>query len=691
VSIGVFTKLRKAISGDLSTFGGPTLSDAASGRLRAEQMAAVMRYSPAMMLANACNALILVAAVWPSPQARPALAWASLVVALSMLHGRRRHRAPAGVTQIVSERAVTRTTRNALMLGCIWGALPLLFFGRATSGGQLIITCLCGGMLCGGAFAFAALPVAAIAFMTPIFIGSAIAIATNGDHAYVLVALLMIVYTSILLTGVFSHALQVAHKLVSQIEVEREMRRDPLTGLPNRLSFAESLQKSLARLSQCDTSLALFYLDLDEFKAVNDRFGHAAGDELLIQAAGRLQATTRTIDTIARLAGDEFAVIATVKEPDEAAALADRIAKAFDEPFIVTGSPVTATVTVGIALAPSDGVEADCLVKNADAALYHAKRRLGRSIQFFDTQDAKEARERRILERDLRKALERQEFFLVFQPVFNLDQDRITNYEALLRWRHPIRGVIGPGSFIRAAEETGLIGSIGHWVIREACQAAVSWPPTTSVAVNISTAQLCDGLLLPLVMTVLEDTGLSASRLEIEITESIFASGSNAGVSLLKNIRNLGARISLDDFGTGFSSLTYLRTMPLDKVKIDVSFIRDMLTDSGCFSIVKSVIALAHDFGLSTTAEGVERNDQLTCLRKLGCTEVQGNLLGAPEPMVRRGASITARVDDWRRNRLGQRGKAAYHLSVSRVRRCRRAHGLSDRSFGFISGSSRST
>jgi diguanylate cyclase len=513
------------------------MNDAVSSRIRAEQIATIIRYSPGMMLANSCNALILVAALWTSSEGPAAIAWASVVVGFAIFYGMKSQHSLTARPQFVSARVVTRAACNALLLGSLWGALPLLFFGKASSGGQLIITCLSAGMLCGGAFAFASIPVAAIAFTGPIFIGSAIAIATNGDSVYFLVALLMVVYTGVLLSGVFAHALQLTYRLMAQIEVETEMRKDSLTGLPNRLAFEEQLQSALARMSRSGEQFALFYLDLDDFKSVNDKFGHAVGDKFLVLAADRLRSITRNIDTTARLAGDEFAVIAeTIKQPAQTTMLAKTIVEMFDDPFVVAGIPIMATVSIGIAMAPSDGGDAESLLKSADSALYRAKRRMGGAVQFFDSRHSNDARERRALEQDLRGALDRGEFFLVFQPMLNLKKGRVSSCEALLRWKHPAKGIIGPMNFIRTAEETGLIDPIGEWVIRQACQFAVSWPHNIKVAVNFSAAQFRNAGILPVIVSALADATLSPSRLEIEVTESVFISETDIGLHLLNDL-----------------------------------------------------------------------------------------------------------------------------------------------------------
>ncbi len=377
----------------------------------------------------------------------------------------------------------------------------------------------------------------------------------------------------------------------------------------------------------------MLYLDLDEFKSVNDRLGHAAGDELLVQIANRLKSCARASDSVARLGGDEFAIIANnINSSDEALAFAERLIETFGDPFIIDGSEVYNTVSIGIAMASSAGVGSDVLLKNADTALYRAKSEIDGSVQIFEPHLDTKARERRVIERDLRLALARDELFLVFQPFLDLAQNRLTGCEALLRWRHPIRGIIFPEEFIQIAEATELIHPIGEWVIREACRAASDWPKDTKIAINFSPVQFRKASIFPWFIKALADVGVSPSRLEIEITESTILSENDFAVSMMNKLLDLGTKFSLDDFGTGYASLSCLRKFPFSRVKIDSSFVREMLTDPDSASIVRSVIGLAHDLGIGVTAEGVETQEQLSYLRATTCGQVQGFLISEPKP-----------------------------------------------------------
>jgi diguanylate cyclase (GGDEF)-like protein len=382
VELHFSASIRQMLSGDLAIFGGPAIVELpAAGRIRAEQISIIKRYLPWMMLANAFNALILVAALWQSPDKPLVLGWASLIIGFAALHTRKR--GVASNPQSVSERAILRAVSNAFLLGSIWAALPVIFFESASSGGQLIITCLCTGMLAGGAFAFASIPMAAIAFMSPIFIGSGIAIAENDDRAYYLVAMLMVVYTSVLLRGVFVQAFGLVNRMLAQFKAEQEACTDPLTRLANRISFQKELERALARLARYGEHFAVLYVDVDDFKGVNDRLGHAVGDKLLMQMAERLRAAVRVVDTVARLGGDEFAIIAAgVSNPREALSVVERIIHAVGVPFVIHGLRFSKAVSIGIALAPSDGSDTDTLLNRADQAMYGAK--AGASVQFFN-------------------------------------------------------------------------------------------------------------------------------------------------------------------------------------------------------------------------------------------------------------------------------------------------------------------
>jgi diguanylate cyclase (GGDEF)-like protein len=418
---------------------------------------------------------------------------------------------------------------------------------------------------------------------------------------------------------------------------EREKRitqlafNDSLTGLPNRAFFRQHLDLELRQAERRGGSgLALLCVDLDNFKAVNDTLGHPIGDELLRAVAARLGASVGDA-MVARLGGDEFIIILSHRDAHEAAgAIAGRLIAALAEPFEVRGNELTAGASVGIAMAPGDGTDADTLLKHADLALYQAKGEGGGTYRFFEAEMNARAQSRHRLEGDLRRAITNGEFELYYQPLFDMETNRIGSFEALIRWNHPTRGLVAPDEFIPLAEETGLIVPIGSWVIQEACRQAMKWPHDIRVAVNVSSVQFRKPGLANVLMQALAASGLDPKRLEVEITESIFLESSEALIAILHSLRTMGIRIALDDFGTGYSSLSYLQSFPFDKIKIDRSFIQQMLSRSGSTAIVHAITDLARALGMETTAEGVESNEQLAELRLHGCSSVQGYLFSRP-------------------------------------------------------------
>jgi diguanylate cyclase (GGDEF)-like protein len=623
---------RRLISQILSYPNSSAQDEAVEGRVRAEQINNIKRYLTWILLANICNALVLVAALWASPLRRLAVAWASAIVIVGLYYGLRQRRTARITPRHVSARTINRTIRNSLLLGGLWATLPLIFFAEASPGGQVIIACLCAGMLGGGAFALASIPAAAVAFTTPIVVTSAVTIGRSGDAAYALVAILMISYISVLWRGIYVYASQIVKRVAEQVKAEREVRRDELTRLPNRLAFFEELESAFLRRTRVCEQFAVLYLDLNDFKIVNDRYGHATGDKLLVEVGRRLRESVRQVDLVARLGGDEFAVVvANAQDAAIPTALAARIVTSLDRPFVIGGGEVYIGTCVGIALAPTDGDNAELLLKSADEALYDAKHRPGGVIQLFDAGYRDAARQRRKLERDLRYALSRGEFFLVFQPIFNLQSKRIAGCEALLRWRHPNLGVRLPNEFMKTMEETTLITKVGQWVLAEACKTAVTWPGSMRVAVNVSAVQLQNSKLLFSIVNALNVSNLPARRLEIEITETAVIDDSDQVLSNLKALRELGVRIALDDFGTGYSSLTCVQKLSPDSIKIDGSFVRELVTNAGSRSIVKSVIYLSRDLSINVVAEGIETSEQLNFLRLNDCNEGQGHFVGMPK------------------------------------------------------------
>ena len=426
--------------------------------------------------------------------------------------------------------------------------------------------------------------------------------------------------------------------ITAQKQAERQIaymaRHDALTSLANRAVLLEKMEEALARLRRHGTRFTVFMLDLDLFKTVNDSLGHPVGDELLKVVASRLSSCTRSTDTVARLGGDEFAILTTANgdQREAAIATANRLLAAVAAPYDLDGHHLNIGTSIGIALAPEHGSEVDQLVKNADLALYKAKSE-GRDVfRFFEDAMGVEACRRRAHQVDLHNALINDEFELHYHPIVDIQTRETASIEALIRWRHPRRGMISPADFIPLAEETGLINAIGDWVLRKACSDAVDWAPHIKVSVNLSAVQFRKISPLENFCQILGETGLPPERLELEITESVLLESSAENVETLHRLRLMGISIVLDDFGTGYSSLSYLRMFPFDRIKIDRSFVRELAKNADCAAIVSAVAGLGRSLRIGTVAEGVETEDQLLLVHAAGCTHAQGFLFGRPCP-----------------------------------------------------------
>jgi diguanylate cyclase (GGDEF)-like protein/PAS domain S-box-containing protein len=419
----------------------------------------------------------------------------------------------------------------------------------------------------------------------------------------------------------------------AEAEISFLAHHDALTGLPNRPHFRERMEKALANIRLGD-SLAVLCIDLDRFKQVNDTLGHPIGDRLLQAAAERMRNSLREEDMIARFGGDEFAILQVgADQPDGATGLANRIIEKLSQPFTIEGQQIDVGCSVGIAIAPGDSVDVDRLIRNADMALYRAKADGKGTFHFFERDMDARMQNRRTLELDLRKAIVNGELKLFYQPIIALDSQRLSGFEALLRWNHPTRGFITPDEFVPLAEQVGLIVPIGEWVLQEACLQAAKWPENLYVAVNLSAVQFRTRALLPTVVNALAHSGLSPKRLEVEITETVLLQNEETVRTILHQFHGLGIRIAMDDFGTGYSSLGYLQSFPFDKIKIDRSFVQDLSTRSDCRAIVQAIAGLGASLGISVTAEGIETLEQLKSLQVDGCTEGQGYLFSPAVPV----------------------------------------------------------
>jgi diguanylate cyclase (GGDEF)-like protein len=430
--------------------------------------------------------------------------------------------------------------------------------------------------------------------------------------------------------------LDVTEQHRSEARIAYMARHDALTDLPNRMLLRERLESALTGIRRGGRHLAVLVLDLDRFKEVNDTLGHPVGDALLKVAADRLRSCVRETTTVARLGGDEFAIIEDVTDGGvEAAALAERIHRTLSAPFDLGDHQVAIGASIGIAVAPGDGADSDSILKNADLALYRAKADGRGTHRFFEPEMDRAMQERRDLERDMRSALVNGEFELHYQPIVDVVSDEICGCEALLRWNHPRRGLVSPADFISLAEETGIIVPLGEWAIKTACREAASWPTDLRIAVNLSPAQLKSVELVPAVVRALADAGIAPDRLELEVTESVMMQDSKIAFAMLNQLHTLGVRIALDDFGTGYSSLSFLQRFPFDKIKIDRSFVNDLLDERDDSRLIaRAVLRFAVSLGKTTTAEGVETREQLEILRTERCAEIQGYYVSRPKCAV---------------------------------------------------------
>jgi diguanylate cyclase (GGDEF)-like protein len=441
------------------------------------------------------------------------------------------------------------------------------------------------------------------------------------------------------ITHYVTYFIDISYRKQAENELRRLAKFDALTGLPNRSLFLDRLEHALAQARRGGRRLALLFIDLDNFKHVNDSLGHAAGDELLRAVAARLQSGTRSADTVARLGGDEFTVI--VEDPADDAAVAtvaQKLIESLAREFVIVGQRVRVSPSIGIALSPEHGSASQELLMHSDIAMYHAKAEGRNNFQFSRPERKARVLERIALEGKLRAALADDALELHYQPKFSADTSRITGLEALLRWNDPVEGMIPPSRFIPVAEESGLIVELGHWVLRRACTQAAAWQARGldpgSVAVNLSARQFRDRDLIGDIREVLQACGLAPERLELEITESTLAADIEYAIQVLSGLRALGVRLALDDFGTGYSSLSYLRRFPIHTLKLDRSFLRDVPGNAQDSRMVESIVRLAHDLGVGVTAEGIEREEQREFLRRCGCEELQGYLFARPLPVA---------------------------------------------------------
>lgn len=629
---GALSRLRRFFEGDPLAFDHRTVSPAVRARFRAEQLSDLEKSTPGAMLASCFSALTFAMSMWATPQADEARAWAASIFILGGVIYARRMSAPQTHRRAASTNGVWRATANALMHASLWGALPIFFFAEASPPQQFLIACFCFTTLFGGGFALSMIPVSMFAHIIPIVAGLIVAVVNAHNPIFDVAAGVVAIYAVVIINAAINRAAMAARRCAAEAAAEEGALRDELTKLPNRVAFREELTRAFARHARVNERFALMCFDLDGFKSVNDSMGHETGDAVLIEAARRVRVSTRESDLIARLGGDEFALIAVdIRSVEDAVSIAERILNAFRAPFEVGGRSFSISVSIGVAIAPSDGVDPESLLRNADNAMY-ATKQAGRCGYTLFRDRFGFVAERNTLDAELDRAFAKKELFMVFQPFVDTETLETTGFEALLRWRHPARGVLSAGEIIPLFERAGQIDMVGAWALEESMAIAATWPDHLRVAVNISALQLRKPNFEQTVLSALARSGLDPRRLELELTETAMILDGERAFEMLASLRRLGIRTALDDLGTGYSSLANLVGLPLDRVKIDRSFVANLETNPMCASVTKLSVELGRSLSLAVTAEGVEDRRQLEMLRAFGCREAQGYLFSQPRP-----------------------------------------------------------
>ena len=439
--------------------------------------------------------------------------------------------------------------------------------------------------------------------------------------------------------GVIEHFISTGKDITEQMQTRERLhhlsQHDLLTGLPNRMLFNDRLEQAIPRARRSGGILAVLLVDMDRFKNINETLGFDCGDHMLQAVGGRLLSSTRDGDTVARLGDDEFAIIIEdIQQPEDIPKIIEKIISSLSQAYYIDDHELFVTSSIGVSIYPTDGLQPELLVQNADVAIHHAKESGSNNYRFYESKMNEQSLYRLNLESSLRKALEREEFFLVYQPQIDLQTHQIIGFEALLRWAHPELGIVSPVEFIPLLEETGMIEQVGRWVLRKACQTCMLWHKQgfddVSMAVNLSPIQFENEYIASIVKTILEETGLPSNYLELELTESTIMRNAEEAAKTLSRLSSMGVAIAIDDFGTGYSSLSYLQKFPINTLKIDRSFVSDIVTDDGDMNIVTAIISMAHSLGLTVVAEGVEDAEQLILLQQKQCEYVQGFFFSKP-------------------------------------------------------------
>ncbi len=617
-----------------------TLGAVIAGRLRAAQLTDVTQHSRLLIAANLANAVVVVFAMNSSSKRHVAFIWGALMIAYLWMWARRL-RVGGALPVSVSPRAIMRAVAHAAPLGILWGAAPALFLDVDNSR-QLVLTAVSVGMLCGGAFTLATVPMIAIAFDGPLALGFTFGLAhTLTGSLLALAVALLSSYLPVLLIGVCSHARSFAKQASGQLRAESAARHDSLTGLPNRTSLRDLLAHAVDRSERYGEKFALLHVEIENLRIVNEQAGHAAGDQLLRQAADRLSDAVGDRAIVTRVGGAAFAIVARgITKADEAACMAVDLSSRFDAFFRIDTIEVEGIAKIGAALAPDEGRDPDSLMDAAEAACVRVVR--GAKAHPAPSIENGEARHRRELMRDMKGGIARGEFFLQYQPILSLRSGEIEGFEALVRWCHPRLGRVPPYAFIEIAEKTGDIHALGEWILREACREAASWPIPARIAVNISGEQLGDATIDRVIADALEASGLPTRRLQVEVTESAALVGIGAAAEALTRLDARGVTIVLDDFGTGFSSFEHIQRLPVRRIKIDRSFVSPLPGHRESAAIIEGVVQIAKALDLGVTAEGIETEAQRDYLAKIGCASGQGYLFARPLSPEDARAALTA-------------------------------------------------
>lgn len=659
---GTMQHIARVHSADKSAIEGP------DSPIYAAQVEVLFRQMPWAVLSNFLVSTLLSIALWPLVDHVRLLFWVGAVFLVSgarwAVGWRYRQRSdPNKVYRYCSVYLVV-----VFLSGVVWGSAAPLFMLDAEAARQLVVALSLMGMVAGAVSSMVAVRWTYPLYTMFIMVPMGLVVFSYHDQVHTTMGVMVVVYVVVMLgmarrlneTVVDSLRLRFNNDVLStnlkstltqlqdesqtreQVEKaaresERQLERlanfDTLTGLPNRNLFHDRLSHAVEKAKRRGQQLALLFIDLDDFKVVNDTLGHDAGDRMLRHAAGAIRDAMREEDTVARLGGDEFVVLIEEANAAHIPGSVNRLLDALKQPLFLDSQEITSSASIGIAVYPTDGEDIPTLLKNADTAMNRAKEK-GERFQFFQAEMATQARERLLVESNLRRAIEREQLFLNYQPIIDLASGELVGAEALLRWRHPELGMVPPDRFIPVAEASGVIGAIGEWVLRETCQQIQRWEmqglSIPKVAINLSARQLRQPNLAEQFVAILTEHGLAAARIGIELTESALMHDPQEAANLLGRIRAAGFEIYIDDFGTGYSSLSYLKRFPIDKLKIDRSFVNDITAVGGSMAIVSAVLAVARALGMRVVAEGIETEEQLGMLRDNGCDMGQGYHIGRP-------------------------------------------------------------